>query len=47
MKSREEMMDDVIRRYGFEAEITILFCKACEECISNSTIRWIYLMLMA
>ncbi len=45
--TREEMMDEVIKKYGFESEITILFCKACEECNSNSKIRWTYIMLMS
>lgn len=45
--SREEMMDEVIKKYGFEHELTILFCKACEECESYSKIRWAYIMLMA
>lgn len=45
--TREEMMDNVIKKYGFESEITILFCKACEECDSNSKIRETFRMLMA
>ena len=45
--TREEMMDKVIKKYDFESEITILFCKACEECDSNSKIRWTYIMLMS
>jgi len=45
--TKEEMMDKVIKKYGFESEITILFCKICEKCDSNSTIRWTYIMLMA
>jgi len=46
--SREEMMDEVIKKYGFEHEITILFCKGCEdEHVSYSRIKSVFVMLMA
>lgn len=28
--TREEMMDNVIKKFGFEANITIQFCTLCE-----------------
>lgn len=30
-KERKQMIDKVIRRYGFEASETIMFCTACED----------------
>lgn len=30
IKTREQMMNEVIRKFGFEHETTILFCKLCE-----------------
>ena len=29
--TREQMMDDVIRKYGFEVKTTIAFCRMCER----------------
>lgn len=29
--TREEMMDNIIRKFGFEAEETIDFCEKCEK----------------
>ena len=29
--TKEQMMDEVIKARGFEDEITIWFCKLCEE----------------
>lgn len=29
--TREEMMDNVIRKFGFEHEMTIQFCTMCES----------------
>lgn len=31
MTRREEMMMAIIRKYGFENEITIAFCEVCED----------------
>lgn len=31
MKTFHEMIDEVIRKYGFENENTIAFCCACED----------------
>ena len=33
--SYKEMMDDVVRKYGFEAEVTIKFCEMCENSTSE------------
>lgn len=30
-KAREEMMDKVIRKYGFESKKTIRFCRVAES----------------
>lgn len=35
MMTREEMMNDVIRRYGFEHPWVIQFCKQCEDWEQN------------
>jgi len=29
--TREKMMNEVIRKFGFEASITIEFCEMCEN----------------
>ena len=29
--TREQMMDNVIRKFGFEAKATIIFCRMCER----------------
>jgi hypothetical protein len=31
MKEVEKMIDDIIRKFGFEAEHTIGFCMTCEN----------------
>lgn len=43
----EKMMDDVIRKYGFESAITINFCKVCENIEATMLyIVWLYNLLM-
>jgi len=29
--TKEQMMENMIKRHGFESELTINFCKMCEE----------------
>ena len=35
-KNRETMLDNLIRRYGFEHPWVVAFCKWCEEWKNNS-----------
>ena len=44
--TREEMMNEVIRRFGFEAPETIRFCTYCEEFSEDKTIIIAYMWLM-
>ena len=44
--TREEMMNEVIKRFGFEAPETIRFCTYCEEFQSNKVITVAYMWLM-
>lgn len=41
----EKMIDDIIKKYGFESPTTINFCKvACEETVLYTS--WLYSILM-
>lgn len=43
----EKMMDDIVRKYGFESAATINFCKACENIeVTMLYIVWLYSLLM-
>lgn len=43
----EKMMDDVVRKYGFESAATINFCKVCENIEATMLyIVWLYSLLM-
>ena len=44
--TRKEMMNEVIRKFGFEAPETIRFCTYCEEFQSDKVITVAYLWLM-
>lgn len=45
--TREQMMDNVIKRYGFEVDETIGFCSVCEDTsISDFEVCFIYNLLM-
>ena len=44
--SREKMMDNVIKKFGFEHDFTIWFCKLCEKEISDIQVRKFYTKLM-
>ena len=45
-KEREEMINKVIGRYGFEARETINFAKVCEQSIDDNNVKRIYDYLM-
>lgn len=30
-KTMQKMREEVIRRFGFEAEVTVMFCISCED----------------
>ena len=48
MKSKDEMMDDVIRKFGMEHEHTIDFCSMVESgSYTEGAILWYYIVLMA
>lgn len=43
----EKMMDDIIRKYGFESAATIKFCTVCEDIEETMLyIIWLYALLM-
>ena len=43
----EKMMDDVVRKYGFESSATIKFCEVCEDVEETMLyIIWLYALLM-
>lgn len=50
-EARMRMIDNVIRKYGFERPATILFCRQCEErpntVKDNDAIREMYKHLMS
>ncbi len=49
--TKEEMMNDVIRKYGFEHPWVILFCELCEEWedekVRNEGLENLYIIMMA
>ena len=44
--TKQEMMDNVIRKYGFESEEAILFCSACEDKKNDKIIETLYKITM-
>lgn len=38
-KNYEEMIDNVIRKWGFEHPITIEFCRLCEKAMKNESLN--------
>ena len=43
----EKMMDDIVRKYGFESSATIKFCEVCEDVEETMLyIIWLYALLM-
>ncbi len=45
--TREEMMDKVIKKYGFENNITITFCEIAEEWKSDYAVEQMFAIAMA
>lgn len=50
MKTREEMMNDIIHKFGFEVEETIEFCRMVEDAPENDywdmCLEVVYMALM-
>ncbi len=46
MMTFEEMMDAMIKRFGFEDEITIAFCRMIEEGAKLERMTFIFTVLM-
>ena len=44
MMTKEQMMDDVIRRYGFESKWTVWFCELAEV-LTESQLLNAYILL--
>ena len=44
--TREEMMDRVIKKFGFETDITIQFCTLCEIVDEDATVDVAYNYVM-
>lgn len=46
--TREQMMDEIIRQYGFESNITITFCVLAEDnTVSDADLRKAFDVLVA
>ena len=45
--TKEEMMDEITRRFGLEAPETIKFCTYCERFPEDKTITDAYMWLMS
>lgn len=45
--TREEMMNKVIRKYGFENNTTITFCEIAEEWTSDFAVEQMFIVAMA
>ena len=45
--TREEMMNEVIRKYGFESYIAIKFCEIVEEWVSDFAVEQMFIIAMA
>lgn len=45
--TREEMIDKVIEKYGFENNITLTFCKIAEELESDYAVENMFIVVMA
>ncbi len=44
--TREQMMDDMIRRYGFEDELVVEFCEFVEAVEDLNRVVFVYSVLM-
>jgi hypothetical protein len=45
-KEREQMLDEVIKRYGFEAKETVNFARVCEHSIDDNNVKKVFKALM-
>lgn len=45
--TREQMMDEVIRKYGFENNTTITFCEIAETWESDFAVENMFIVAMA
>ena len=44
--TKEQMMDDIIRRFGLESKVTIGFCKLVEGSVDRDILEYWYMLLM-
>ena len=44
--TKEQMMDNIIRRFGLESKVTIGFCKLVEGSVDRDTLEYWYMLLM-
>ena len=44
--NKKQLMDTIIRKYGFECDKTIQFCKLCESSDDSHKIKKMYTQLM-
>lgn len=44
--TREEMIDKVIEKYGFENNITLTFCEIAEEWVSDFAVEQMFIIAM-
>lgn len=44
--TKEQMMNDIIHRFGFESKVTIGFCKLVEGGVDEDTLEYWYMLLM-
>ena len=44
--TKEQMMDDVISRFGFESKVTIGFCKLVIDGVKEDTLEYWHMLLM-
>lgn len=47
MMSREEMMNNVMRKFGLEAEQTLAFCEIAETWKSDKAVSYMYAIAMS
>ena len=45
--TRDEMLTEAIRKWGFEHEFTIRFARACENWHTDSAVEWLFRWTMA
>ena len=39
---KDKMLNDIIRKYGFEAKRTLVFARLCESCENEHIIKQMY-----